>query len=36
MNLRLIKFLESNNILSGEQNGFRKGCNCEDHFLSII
>ena len=35
MNLRLTKFLESNNILSEVQNGFRKGRYCEDHIFVL-
>jgi len=35
LNDRLTKWLESNNVLADEQNGFRKNRSCIDH-LSLI
>ena len=31
LNMRLQKYIENNNILSDEQNGFRESRSCEDH-----
>ena len=31
MNARLSKYLESNNLLTEEQNGFNQGRSCQDH-----
>ena len=39
LNTRIQKYLDDNNLLADEQNGFRKGRSCEDHifvFDSII
>ena len=33
LNGRIVKHLESNDILVEEQNGFRKGRSCTDHIL---
>ncbi|MES9883911.1 MAG: reverse transcriptase family protein, partial [Sedimenticola sp.] len=35
LNARLTKWLESNNIISDYQNGFRKGRSCMDHVYSL-
>jgi hypothetical protein len=35
LNKRLIEFLEENNILMEEQNGFRKGRSCLDHIFVL-
>ena len=35
LNKRLLTYLESNNILVEEQNGFRKGRSCQDHIFSL-
>ena len=35
MNKRLTKWLEDNNILADEQNGYRKDRNCIDHLYVI-
>ena len=35
LNSRLTKFLEDNNLLSNEQNGFRKKRPCLDHIYSL-
>ena len=35
MNKRLLTYLEDQNILVEEQNGFRKGRNCQDHLFSL-
>ncbi len=36
LKFRLIKYLEDNNILVQEQNGFRKMRSCLDHIFSLI
>lgn len=35
LNKRLVKYLETNDILEDEQNGFRKNRSCEDHIFSL-
>ena len=35
INNRLCNYLESKNLLHEEQNGFRKGCSCQDHISSL-
>lgn len=35
MNKRLTKFLEQNDILADEQNGFRRNRSCEDHVFTL-
>ena len=35
MNKRLLTYLEDQNILVEEQNGFRKGRNCQEHLFSL-
>ena len=34
-NNRLTKYLEENELLSDEQNGFRSGRSCEDHVFTL-
>ena len=36
MNNRLVSFLETNNLISEEQNGFRQKHSCQQHLFSII
>ena len=36
LSLRLLKYLESNNILDTEQNGFRPNRSCLDHIYTLI
>ena len=35
LNKRLTGYLENNNILADEQNGFRKGRSCEEHVFTL-
>ena len=35
MNNRLCDYLESNDLLAEEQNGFRKGRSCQDHIFTL-
>ena len=35
MNTRLCEYLELNNLLAEEQNGFRAGRSCQDHIFSL-
>ena len=35
LNARITKFLDTNNLISDEQNGFRKGRSCLDHLYSL-
>ena len=35
LNNRLLHFLENNELLAEEQNGFRKGRSCEDHIFVL-
>lgn len=35
INKRLTKFLEENNVLADEQNGFRRDRSCEDHVFTL-
>lgn len=35
LNKRLDSYLESNNMISNKQNGFRRGRNCVDHIYSL-
>jgi len=35
LNNRLMSYLETENILVDEQNGFRKGRSCQDHIFSV-
>ena len=35
LNKRLAKYLENNDILADEQNGFRKNRSCEEHVLTL-
>ena len=35
INKRLVTYLENNDILADEQNGFRKGRSCEDHVFTL-
>jgi hypothetical protein len=35
LNARVIKYLEANNLLVEEQNGFRKGRSCLDHIYTL-
>ena len=35
LNKRLVKYMEYNEILVDEQNGFRKNRSCEDHIFSL-
>ena len=35
LNKRLISYLDSNNIIEDEQNGFRKDQSCEDHIYTL-
>ena len=35
LNNRLCDYLESNDLLAEEQNGFRKGRSCQDHIFTL-
>ena len=35
VNDRLVWFLESNNLISGNQAGFRKDCSTNDHLVRL-
>ena len=35
MNKRITQYLEENDILAEEQNGFRSGRSCEDHVFTL-